>query len=79
MADQVTWEKDIQDLFTQLDVGCMRARGTVDLSSYQSVKDRFQGILDRVDDGRMPKGGPQWSKDKVELLKKWRDDGFLER
>jgi hypothetical protein len=45
MADRVTWEKDIQDLFTQLDIGCMRARGTVDLSSYQSVKDRFQGVV----------------------------------
>ena len=76
---QVTWEKDIQDLFTQLDVGCMRARGSVDLSDYQSVKEKFEDIFVRVADGRMPKGGRKWSEDKVNLLRKWKQDGFQEK
>jgi hypothetical protein len=79
MAEQITWEDDIKDLFTQLDIGCMRARGTVDLSSYESVKKLFNPIFIRVENGSMPKGGPAWPKEKVDLLKKWKEAGFPEK
>jgi len=39
MARRITWDDDIKDFFTQMDVGCMRARG-LDLSDYASVKSR---------------------------------------
>jgi len=79
MADTVTWENSIKELFTQLDIGCMRARPTnVDLSDYQSVVRNKQAIYDRVEDGRMPKGGPRWSPEMVALFKAWMDAGCPE-
>ena len=75
MAARITWDDDIKDFFTQLDVGCMRARGMgLDLSNYESVKASKKPILDRVKDGRMPKGGPRWPPEKVQLFEDWIND-----
>jgi hypothetical protein len=79
MAERITWENDIRELFTQLDVGCMRARGKgLDLSDYESVKTFKDDILGRVKSGSMPKGGPRWTDEKVALFETWMNDGCPE-
>ena len=81
MADPVTWEHDIKHFFTQMDVGCMRARN-LDLSDYETVKNRATGILNqlklRVQDPNrgMPKGGRPWPQEKIDKFQTWINDGF---
>ena len=81
MAERVTWDDNIKDYFTQMDVGCMRARG-LDLSDYESVKDsadmihqQLQARIDNPNRG-MPKGGRPWPQEKVNTFKAWMDDGY---
>lgn len=81
MADRITWEDDIKDFFTQMDVGCMRARG-LDLSEYEAVKARATSILNQLklrvtDPNRgMPKGGRAWPQEKIDKFDAWIKDGF---
>ena len=80
MADRVTWDDDIQFFFTQMDVGCMRAKN-FDLSDYQTVKDRAEDILDQVKmrlenpNRGMPKGGRPWPQEKIDTFEAWWKDG----
>jgi hypothetical protein len=80
MADRVTWE-DIKPFFTQMDVGCMRARN-LDLSDYEMVKNRATSILGqlklRVQDPTrgMPKGGRPWPQERIDKFEAWIKDGF---
>jgi hypothetical protein len=71
MAQRITWDDDIKDFFTQLDVGCMRARGKLDLSDYESVKEFKDDIKTRVKNHTMPKGGPPWPDEKVKMFEDW--------
>jgi len=81
MADRVTWEDDIKHYFTQMDVGCMRARN-LDLSEYEAVKSRATSILGqlklRVQDPTrgMPKGGRPWPQERIDKFEAWMKDGF---
>ena len=82
MADPVTWE-EIKDFFTQLDVGCMRARG-LDLSDYDAVKSKADSILFQVkrraanpdQNVGMPKGGRPWPQEKIDRFEAWKNAGF---
>ena len=80
MAERVTWDDDIKDYFTQMDVGCMRARN-LDLSDYEMVKTRATGILNQLkarvaDPNRgMPKGGRAWPQEKIDTFEAWIKDG----
>jgi hypothetical protein len=75
MAERITWDDDVKEFFTQLDVGCMRARGKgLDLSDYDSVKASKNEILARVKSGSMPKGGPRWPDEKVKSFEDWIND-----
>jgi hypothetical protein len=82
MAGRITWDDDIKDFFTQMDIGCMRARGSVDLSDYESVKKMASSILvqlrRRVADPTkgMPKGDRPWPQEKIDAFDKWTKDGF---
>jgi hypothetical protein len=79
MAERITWESVIKDFFTQLDVGCMRARDKgLDLSDYDSVTKFKTEILGRVRSGSMPKGGPRWPDEKVATFENWINDGCPE-
>jgi len=87
MAGRITWEDDIKYFFTQMDVGCMRARGTVDLSDYASVKKMGQSILrelnlraDDPDSGKgMPRGDRPWPREKIDTFDAWLKDGAPEK
>jgi hypothetical protein len=70
---RITWDDDIREFFTQLDVGCMGARG-LNLDDYDTVKANKTRIYSRVSDGSMPEGGPPWPADKVQAFKEWMDD-----
>jgi len=79
MSDRITWDNEIESYFTQMDVGCMRARG-LDLSDYANVKARAKGILAqlklRVADPTkgMPKGDRPWPQDKIDNFESWIED-----
>ena len=79
MAERITWEDDIKDFFTQMDVGCMRARG-LDLSDYETVKTNADRILDQLKrkvknpNTGMPKGDRAWPAEKIEAFETWKDD-----
>lgn len=81
MADPITWETHIKHYFTQMDVGCMRARN-LDLSEYDAVKNRATSILSqlklRVQDPTrgMPKGGRPWPQDRIDNFESWMKNGF---
>lgn len=68
-----TWEDDIQHLFNDGDIACMKRRG-LDLSSFQDVKANAQAILDAVSRGFMPPGNP-WPSSRVDLFRQWIDAG----
>jgi hypothetical protein len=84
--ERITWEKDIKHFFTQMDIGCMRSRPSgLDLSDYQSVRDKADSILIQVkrrrdaqpgQDVGMPKGGRPWPDKKIEDFEKWKNAGF---
>ena len=80
MADRVTWDDNIKNFFTQMDVGCMRAKN-FDLSEYETVKERADDILYQVKlrvtnpNAGMPKGGRAWPQDKIDTFEAWMKDG----
>jgi hypothetical protein len=74
MAERITWDNEIKDYFTQLDIGCMRAR-SLDLSDYASVKIKVARIFEMVQSGKMPKGDRCWPQEKIDRFKSWKDDG----
>ena len=86
MADPVTWEDDIKHFFTQLDVGCMRAKqpNPFDLGDYDEVKRKYDAILSRLklrvsnptSEFGMPKGGRPWPPDKIAKFEAWKAAGF---
>lgn len=73
--EQVSFEKHIRQLFRQSDIITMKRFG-LDLSDYNDVKDNASKIFERVSDGSMPCDGG-WDSSKVELFKKWIDDGMI--
>jgi len=70
-----TWEGEISEFFTQLEIGCMRSAGRYDppfdLASFECVAARAIGIHDAVKSGYMPRGGPRWSEGKVARFDEW--------
>ena len=47
----------------------------LDLSSYEDVKAKAEGIYSRLKDGSMPCDGP-WPDEQVEKFKRWMDEGM---
>jgi hypothetical protein len=77
----LSFERDIRPLFRDVpDVACMAARN-LDLTSFDQVS-RLRavgGALDifrRVEDGNMPKGGPQWTDPMVITFGLWIKQGM---
>ncbi len=66
---------DVRPLFRDTpDVKTMKGMG-LDLSSYEDVKARAEGIYARLEDGSMPCDGP-WPEDQVARFKRWMDEGM---
>jgi hypothetical protein len=74
-ADEVSFELDIQDLFSQRDQEAMLLQ--FDLWDVEDVRDNSAAILEQVSSGRMPCYGA-WSQEKVSLFRRWVDQGMPE-
>ncbi len=71
----LSFAKDIRPLFRDTpDVETMKAMG-LDLSSYDEVKEKAEGIYSTLKDGSMPCDGA-WSDEQVEKFKRWMDEGM---
>ncbi|MBI3942782.1 MAG: hypothetical protein HY326_07190 [Chloroflexi bacterium] len=71
----LSFARDIRPLFTENDIGEMKAIAGFDLSQYADVKDRAQDIYERVGDGSMPCDEP-WPADRVATFKAWMESGM---
>ncbi len=75
-----TWEGEIKDYFTQMDIGCMR-KHHIDLTSYEQVSNEgtARNILTRVSGTsggqRMPLHARPWSDGKVARFGMWVENG----
>lgn len=66
---------DIRPLFRDKpDVETMKRMG-IDLSSYDDVKAKADGIYARLENGSMPCDGP-WPENQVAKFKSWMDEGM---
>jgi hypothetical protein len=79
----VTWTKDIQQMFTSVDIAHMQTKG-IDLSNYQSVSINAVPIYTQVANGGMPPAGtigpdgkPElpWPAEKVNTFGCWIQQG----
>jgi hypothetical protein len=79
----VTWTANIKGMFTPTDVDHMKqaTRGTLDLSSYASVKIWAAKIYSEVASGAMPPAGSgeaPWTPDMVNTFGCWIQQGLPE-
>jgi hypothetical protein len=71
----LSFATDIRPLFRdEPDVETMKDIG-LDLSSYDDVKAKAEGIYARLENGTMPCDEP-WPKEQVSLFKRWIDEGM---
>jgi hypothetical protein len=66
----ISFATDIRPLFRQRDIDSMRRAGGFDLSSYDDVSARANGISARLKAGDMPCDGA-WPSAHVELFADW--------
>ena len=71
--DQLSFEADIQPLFSQRDREAMQV--AFDLWEVESVRDNSDAILHQVASGRMPCYGA-WPEERVALLRRWVESGM---
>jgi hypothetical protein len=71
----LSFARDIRPLFRDTpDVETMKNMG-LDLSSYEDVKAKAEGIYSRLEDGTMPCDS-SWPKERVATFKRWMDVGM---
>jgi len=71
----LSFATDIRPLFRDTpDVTTMKRLG-LDLSSYEAVKAKAEGIYARLENGSMPCDGA-WPADHVARFKRWMDEGM---
>ena len=71
----LSFAHDIRPLFRDSpDIDSMKGYG-LDLSSYEDVKAKAEGIYSRLEDGSMPCDGA-WPQEQVAKFKSWIDDGM---
>ena len=66
----ISFATDIRPLFRPKDIAAMQNAGGFDLSSYNDVSERADGILARLKAGEMPCDGA-WPLVHVELFADW--------
>ena len=83
---KTTYIADVKPIFVANCTPCHMASGynPVKLDQYAQAKAKINSILDRVQrapgsTGFMPNGGAKLSDEKIAILKKWLDDGLLEK
>ncbi len=87
--EPVSFAKQIKGLFTARDISCMNGFG-VNLDDYGYMGDptadpsyadhanarHVYARLTGTEKPRMPKGGPYWTQDKLDLYQQWMQGGF---
>lgn len=85
----VSFAADIKYLFVSADLNCMAPQGVM-LDSYSYMSNpagdakyddhanasHVYAHLTGDEKPRMPKGGPFWPQDKIDLFKAWMDGGY---
>jgi hypothetical protein len=71
-ADQLSFELDIQPLFSQRDQEAMLI--AFDLWDAEDVRDHADAILEQLEAGRMPCYGA-WPEERIALFRRWREGG----
>lgn len=74
-SDEVSFELDIQDLFSQRDQEAMLLQ--FDLWDADDVRDNATAILEQVASGRMP-CYEKWGEDRVALFRRWVESGMAD-
>ena len=74
-GDPVSFELDVQDLFTERDHEAMLLQ--FDLWDVDDVREQSAAILTQVESGRMPCYGA-WTDDKTALFRRWVDEGMAD-
>ncbi len=72
--EQVSFEMDIQPLFSQRDHEAMQIM--FDLWDHESVQEYADAIFDQLTAGRMPCYG-SWPEEQVVLFRRWMEGGML--
>jgi len=71
----VSFARDIRPLFRDTpDIKTMKGMG-LDLSSYEEVKAKAEGIYSRLEDGSMPCDAA-WPEEQLATFKRWMDEGM---
>lgn len=70
----LSFDEDIRPLFRDKDVKVMLKISNLDLASYETVKEKAEGIYERLADGSMPCDG-EWSQEQLQTFKTWMDEG----
>ncbi len=83
---KTNYNADVKPIFVANCTPCHMASGynPLKLDQYAQAKAKINSILDRVQrnpgtTGFMPNGGTKLSDEKIAILKKWLDDGLLEK
>jgi len=74
-GSELSFAQDVAPLFRDKDVDEMKGIAGFDLSDYDDVRERAEGIYARLSDGSMPCDGP-WSEERVAKFKRWMDGGM---
>ncbi len=72
-ADEVSFEMDIEPLFSQRDHEAMQI--VFDLWDVESVREHAEAIFEQVEAGRMPCYGA-WPEERIALFRRWIDGGM---
>lgn len=72
---QLSFAKDIRQMFRETDVQEMKDVADFDLSKYEDVCARANDIYDRVSDGSMPCDVP-WPAEQIAKFRQWIDEGM---
>jgi hypothetical protein len=70
----ISFATDIRPLFRQMDINAMKTAAGFDLSSYDDVSERAEGIFARLKAGEMP-CDHAWPPARVQLFAEWIGSG----
>ena len=72
---ELSFAEDIAPLFREMDIDKMKEISDFDLSDYDDVRERAEGIYASLADGSMPCDGP-WPDERIAKFRRWIDQGM---
>lgn len=71
------FEEDIYPLAQKHCMRCHPSKQSLDLGSYDGWEKKIDKILSLVSKGKMPKDDVPLNEKEIEIIKKWKEDGFM--